>query len=153
MGTIISSRTPEGVPCHCPICGVRERVEPSDPAGDAPCPCCGSLLWPGARPSRARPTVEGWDNLRDQVFALKIRQALRDRVPAAYYPNHRARACRRGGMAYLAHLLGRPLSETMSLVTGRIRRGWRPKNAASSRERRANAASPPAGLWDSWLDA
>ena len=42
---IISSRTPEGTPNRCPICGTRLEIEPSDPAGDAPCPCCGHLLW------------------------------------------------------------------------------------------------------------
>lgn len=40
-----SSRTPEGSPNHCPICGTSLRLEPSQPAGDAPCPACGHLLW------------------------------------------------------------------------------------------------------------
>lgn len=42
---IISSRTPEGRPNLCPVCGAAIEVEPSDPAGDAPCPHCGNLLW------------------------------------------------------------------------------------------------------------
>jgi anti-anti-sigma factor len=42
---IISSRTPEGVPNRCPVCGSDLKLEPSDPAGDAPCPHCGVLLW------------------------------------------------------------------------------------------------------------
>jgi hypothetical protein len=42
---IISSRTPEGEPNRCPVCGDTLRIEPSDPAGDAPCPRCGHLLW------------------------------------------------------------------------------------------------------------
>jgi acyl carrier protein len=41
----ISSRTPEGSPCECPICGAIENLEPSDPGGDAICPACGQLLW------------------------------------------------------------------------------------------------------------
>lgn len=41
----ISSRTPEGDPHRCPICGQRSHMELSDPAGDACCPKCGSLLW------------------------------------------------------------------------------------------------------------
>ena len=47
---VISSRTPEGQPNHCLVCGADLRIEPSDPAGDAPCPRCGLLLWftPGA---------------------------------------------------------------------------------------------------------
>src|SRR5437899_2111117 len=41
----ISSRTPEGSPNRCPVCGGEVRVEPSNPPGDAPCPQCGHLLW------------------------------------------------------------------------------------------------------------
>jgi hypothetical protein len=41
----ISSRTPEGIPNRCPICGADVRIEPSKPSGDAPCPQCGALLW------------------------------------------------------------------------------------------------------------
>jgi anti-sigma B factor antagonist len=42
---VISSRTPEGRPNRCPVCGSDVRIEPSDPAGEAPCPDCGHLLW------------------------------------------------------------------------------------------------------------
>jgi hypothetical protein len=41
----ISSRTPEGQPNICPVCGKYLQIEPSSPAGDAPCPHCGCLLW------------------------------------------------------------------------------------------------------------
>lgn len=41
----IASRTPEGVPHHCPVCGKFAMLEPSDPGGDACCPNCGHLLW------------------------------------------------------------------------------------------------------------
>ena len=41
----ISSRTPEGDPNRCPVCGLELRLEPSRPPGDAPCPSCGCLLW------------------------------------------------------------------------------------------------------------
>lgn len=43
--TNIASRTPEGQPNTCPVCGKYAEIEPSFPAGDAPCPHCGSLLW------------------------------------------------------------------------------------------------------------
>lgn len=43
----ISSRTPEGEPNRCPVCGKAVRIEPSRPPGDAPCPHCGHLLWFG----------------------------------------------------------------------------------------------------------
>jgi hypothetical protein len=42
---IPSSRTPEGEPNLCPICGNAVRIEPSSDSRDAPCPHCGSLLW------------------------------------------------------------------------------------------------------------
>lgn len=41
----ISSRTPEGLPQRCPICGGTSAIEPSYPEGDACCPACGHLLW------------------------------------------------------------------------------------------------------------
>ncbi len=41
----ISSRTPEGLPHHCPICGQESALEPSFPGGDSTCPSCGHLLW------------------------------------------------------------------------------------------------------------
>lgn len=41
----ISSRTPEGLPSRCPICGATPNLEYSDPASDAPCPNCGCLVW------------------------------------------------------------------------------------------------------------
>jgi acyl carrier protein len=42
---MISSRTPEGLPHRCPICGNSAALEPSYPGGDACCPSCGHLLW------------------------------------------------------------------------------------------------------------
>ena len=45
----ISSRTPEGFPSHCVLCGAAANLEYSDPAGDAPCPNCGHLLWLSAQ--------------------------------------------------------------------------------------------------------
>ena len=41
----ISSRTPEGEPNKCPICGAQFALEPSATTNDAPCPNCGHLLW------------------------------------------------------------------------------------------------------------
>ena len=41
----VSSRTPEGRPNRCPICGKTLVIEPSGIVGDAPCPHCGSLLF------------------------------------------------------------------------------------------------------------
>jgi acyl carrier protein len=41
----VASRTPEGLPSRCPLCGAETNLEFSDPAGDAPCPNCGCLIW------------------------------------------------------------------------------------------------------------
>jgi acyl carrier protein len=41
----IASRTPEGLPCECPVCGNLALVESCYPGGDAVCPSCGHLLW------------------------------------------------------------------------------------------------------------
>jgi len=50
----ISSRTPEGDPNQCPVCGHDDRIEPSLGTRDAPCPCCGHLLWFPERTAYAR---------------------------------------------------------------------------------------------------
>ena len=40
-----TSRTPEGQPIHCPVCGHLVVIEPSTPTREAACPSCGFLLW------------------------------------------------------------------------------------------------------------
>jgi acyl carrier protein len=42
---MISSRTPEGIPHRCSVCGKMAAVDPSYPNGDSCCPSCGQLLW------------------------------------------------------------------------------------------------------------
>jgi acyl carrier protein len=42
---MISSRTPEGFPTRCPVCGAEANIEFSPGTGDALCPNCGTLLW------------------------------------------------------------------------------------------------------------
>jgi anti-sigma B factor antagonist len=43
---MISSRTPEGYPNRCPVCGKSDLLNPSlFSTHDATCPHCGSLLW------------------------------------------------------------------------------------------------------------
>ena len=39
-----TTRTPEGFPSKCPLCGADVSIDYSDTDGDAPCPCCGVLL-------------------------------------------------------------------------------------------------------------
>ncbi len=58
MPTMISSRTwGGGEPRRCPICAALSWVEPTMTIGDAPCPRCGHLLWPGNRARRLLATV------------------------------------------------------------------------------------------------
>lgn len=40
-----ASRTPEGLPHRCPVCGKTASLEPCYPGGDSVCPNCGQLLW------------------------------------------------------------------------------------------------------------
>jgi acyl carrier protein len=40
-----SSRTPEGSPHQCPVCGKIAALEPCYSGGDSVCPSCGHLLW------------------------------------------------------------------------------------------------------------
>ncbi len=40
-----STRTPEGDPNRCTVCGKAFVLEPSTPPGDGTCPYCGHLLW------------------------------------------------------------------------------------------------------------
>ena len=43
---VVSTASLGGLPADCPVCGASVFVEPCWPGGDAPCPCCGTLLWP-----------------------------------------------------------------------------------------------------------
>jgi acyl carrier protein len=70
----ISSRTPGGVPNHCPLCGAAICVEPSEPPGDAPCPNCGALLWFTKSPD----ALLFWDDAEVQP----LRQAIMDTIRA-----------------------------------------------------------------------
>lgn len=68
----ISSRTPEGQPNQCPVCGNAVILEPSHPAGDAPCPHCGYLLF-SCDPSVPSPTyLKDYEELTvpDWVFEM-----------------------------------------------------------------------------------
>ena len=41
---VVSSRTPEGQPQLCPICGALVTTTPDTPFGDSTCSRCGALL-------------------------------------------------------------------------------------------------------------
>lgn len=40
-----ASRTPEGDPLRCEVCGAEQRIEYSNPPGDSVCPVCGAHAW------------------------------------------------------------------------------------------------------------
>jgi anti-sigma B factor antagonist len=84
---VISSRTPEGRPNLCPVCGSAIKIEPSDPAGDAPCPNCGHLLWftwddAGSivviKPTRSILRSEDLDTLTDKASEKRGAQLVLD---------------------------------------------------------------------------
>lgn len=70
---IPSSRTPEGDRGQCPVCLAIVRMEPSSPTRDAPCPCCGSLIW--FRQRRKKKRVRSNQTLVTQRLASGSRQA------------------------------------------------------------------------------
>ncbi len=69
-----ASRTPEGQPNRCPMCGRAVRLEPSSPPGDAPCPSCGHLLWfpRGGVVNRRRPLAVGVAIILVVTLALTV---------------------------------------------------------------------------------
>jgi len=80
-----STRTPEGQPNRCPVCGAAFLLEHSRPAGDACCPVCGSLVWlpvvvPRVRPAARAIRQEG--GVRLPQIAASVPGA-RQRVPLA----------------------------------------------------------------------
>ena len=55
-----STRTPEGMPSRCPLCGEETNLDFSDPAGDATCPSCGCLIWQAVvRLEQIREIIQG----------------------------------------------------------------------------------------------
>lgn len=69
-----SSRTPEGIPNRCPVCGHDVVIDESGSARDATCPYCGSLLWMDRRRS-----VGSVEEAREHVarLAREIEQLAR----------------------------------------------------------------------------
>jgi hypothetical protein len=68
----IASRTPEGEPAACGICGVELWIEPSLDTFDGTCPNCGSLVWFRTREA-IRPT-QAQIRLRNRVFGMALRK-------------------------------------------------------------------------------
>lgn len=80
----ISSRTPDGWPNDCPVCGHSILIAPSPNTLDAPCPHCGHLLWfaeTGVLPIWSSSTSN--ERFRDQSFpdSIKISEYLVELIP------------------------------------------------------------------------
>src|SRR5882724_6704622 len=68
-----STRTPEGEPNRCPLCGAAFILEHSRPHGDACCPSCGTLVWlalPLDVQTAALPPVQGGAHAQMLVSTL-----------------------------------------------------------------------------------
>lgn len=78
----ISSRTPEGVSNHCPLCTALVCIEPSQAPGDASCPSCGQLLW--FSPAEAGVICY------DYQLVAPIRDRIYDYISASLGINHYA---------------------------------------------------------------
>ena len=65
---------PDGLPADCPLCGGRIVIAPSMPAGDAPCPRCGCLLWFAVAGADARvyPANALPDEIRRKIESFQI---------------------------------------------------------------------------------
>ena len=60
----IATRTTEGLPSHCPVCGKRMSVAPGEPLADLICPHCGVLFYANAHP--LPPVPDDLKQLADQ---------------------------------------------------------------------------------------
>ena len=80
---IISSRTPEGVPNLCPVCGADFKLEPSNPPGDAPCPYCGHLVWFEGSPGSVTVVRFGGNELMERASVEAVARQLDASVLAA----------------------------------------------------------------------
>jgi acyl carrier protein len=99
---VVSSRTPEGEPQRCPVCTAVVTLEPSDPAGDAPCPQCGTLLWFVRTSAGLR--------FHEAAVAAPLRDRILDRICA------NLGADRRQGIAVFTTDLGADSLDIVELV-------------------------------------
>jgi acyl carrier protein len=86
----ISSRTPEGEPHRCAICGSLVVTEPSEPLADSVCPRCGALLIKvgeelGLPPDRVSPDLSlkeiGADSLDVVELVMELEEQFDITIP------------------------------------------------------------------------
>ncbi len=69
----ISTRTPEGDPLKCSICGSEHLLLTSWPPGDSVCPSCGAHSWiPKSKPEDVNPTSQIRNQVRTLVDQLRL---------------------------------------------------------------------------------
>jgi hypothetical protein len=68
----IASRTPEGEPARCGICGVDVWIEPALETRDGVCPSCGSLVWFGTPAPISASDLRL--QVRDRVFGRALQK-------------------------------------------------------------------------------
>jgi hypothetical protein len=105
---MVSSRTPEGQPNRCAVCGHRCKVEPSSLSPDAPCPSCGHLLWfPADAATRRAPRQ-----------ALAARPKRPQNPPTPREPQVQAQRLVRRLVRRAEGLLGRPEAAVTAELAG-----------------------------------
>ena len=73
---VISSRTPEGEPLKCEVCGHEHLVLSSWPPGDSVCPTCGSHSWLAAKkPEATFPSTEVLQRVTELVDKVRLSQS------------------------------------------------------------------------------
>jgi hypothetical protein len=148
MTCVPASRTPEGDPGICPVCGDCFDVEPSFPSGDAPCPRCGCLVWvdewteplrplfvprplPVAATADIPPPVVDRDPVPVGMTLAGIMgelEALRSRLEAANQVRH-----------------GRGFRRLLDGLRSMF-------DASRGREKALSGAIETPGVWDRWID-
>jgi hypothetical protein len=138
-----SSRTPEGQPHRCEVCGNEIKIEASFPPGDAPCPCCNSLVWfepmnePRPKPTDIEVTKRQKQELVSQIESL----SKADLEGTEFYEQFLALTVRA-----LAAVGG-------AVWQVRARRSWLPWSRASRSLRLMCQLNLPKGLYDASTEA
>jgi anti-sigma B factor antagonist len=119
---VISSRTPEGEHGRCPVCGTTLKVEPSVPAGDAPCHDCGHLIWFAAAESDGDIVVRFTTQTVEAETIERLMGSLEDRsVRRIIFDFAGVRYCDSAALGAMIHLKRRIHGRGSGLVLRNLR--------------------------------
>ena len=104
-----SSRTPEGVPHRCHVCGKSFRIEPSL-SGDACCPDCNSLVWPVENELANHGTSYETLEQRD-VKEVRLRPRMAPKDKAFKYRQARRYLTNKRPVRIVLHCRGREMAQ------------------------------------------